>query len=126
MRVRGLDERSGDMARDYKAEFGTVVEESKLLGKVAGEQWKAFGGLHHAVMQDGALDRKTKELIALGMSIAMRCEGCILSHARGAVKAGATQEELAEMAGVAMLLAGGPGSVYGGKALAAAEQFAAA
>jgi AhpD family alkylhydroperoxidase len=109
---------------DYKFEWGTLVEEAKHMNGVLGEVMKAYGGLHKAVMVDGALDKKTKELIALGIGIGRMCEGCILSHTRGALKAGATKEQVAEAVAVAVLLSGGPGTVYGAKALAAAEQFA--
>jgi len=112
------------MSKDYKAEWGTVVEEAKQMNGVIGDVMKAYGGMHHAVMSDGALDRKTKELIALGISIGRMCEGCIISHVRGALKAGATKEQIAEAAAVGVMMSGGPGTVYGAKAIAAAETFA--
>lgn len=112
------------MANDYEADFSDMVDESKLLTKMAGDQWTAFGELHHVALKDGALDRKTKELIALGMGIAQQCDGCIMAHTRSALKAGASKAEIADVAGVAFLMCGGPGTVYGGKAVAAAEQFA--
>lgn len=114
------------MSKDYKAEWGTVVEEAKGLNGALGDVMKAYGGLHKAVMVDGALDKKTKELIALGIGIARMCEGCIISHTRGALKAGATKAEIADAAAVAVMMSGGPGTVYGAKAVAVAEQFAEA
>lgn len=54
---------------------------------------------------------------ALDISIATHCDGCIASHARGAALAGATPEQVAETIGVAILMAGGPGTVYGPRAL---------
>lgn len=112
------------MARDYKAEWGTVVEEAKGLNGALSEVMKAYGGLHKAVMADSALDRKSKELIALGIGIGRMCEGCIISHVRGALKAGATKAEIADAVAVAVMMSGGPGTTYGAKAVAAAEQFA--
>ena len=114
------------MPNDYKADWGVVVEEAKHMNGVLGEVMKAYGGLHKSVMVDGALDKKTKELIAIGIGIARMCEGCIMSHVRGALKAGATKEQIAEAVAVAVLLGGGPGTVYGAKAIAAMEQFAEA
>jgi len=111
------------MAKDYMTDWDAVVAEAKLLGQHSKESYTAFGGVHKAAFRDGALDRKTKELLALGMGIAQHCEGCILSHTRSALRAGATLEEIAEVVDVAILMGGGPGSVYGGKALAAAQQF---
>jgi len=112
------------MPNDYKADWGVLVEEAKFAGGATGDVWKAYIDLSKAVMKEGALDRKTKELIALGIGIGRLCEGCIMSHVRGALKSGATKEQIAETVGVAIMLSGGPGTVYGAKALAAAEQFA--
>jgi AhpD family alkylhydroperoxidase len=85
--------------------------------------YKAYAGLSAAAMVPGALDAKTKELIALGISVTLRCDGCIASHARGAAKAGASREEAAEAIGVAILLNGGPGTVYGPRAFDAFCEF---
>jgi len=85
----------------------------------------AFAGLHTAVMAPGALDTKTKELMALALAVGMRCDGCIASHARGAAKQSATEAEVAEAIGVAVLMSGGPATVYGPRALAAFKEFAA-
>lgn len=85
---------------------------------------KEFSDLHGAAMKPGALDTKTKELIALAISISSRCDGCIASHARGAAKQGATEAEVAEAIGVAVLMAGGPATVYGPRAFAAFRDFA--
>lgn len=74
----------------------------------------------------GVLDAKTKELIAVAISIAQRCDGCIGFHTRGAIKAGASREEMLETIGVALLMGGGPSSVYGAHALDAFDQFKAA
>lgn len=89
------------------------------------EVMKAFAGLHTAVMAPGALDTKTKELMALALAVSMRCDGCIASHARGAAKHGASEAEVAEAVGVAVLMTGGPATVYGPRALAAYKEFAA-
>lgn len=73
---------------------------------------KGFGGLHQAAMKPGALDTLIKELIALGIGIASRCESCIYSHVQAAVKAGATSEQILETAGVAVMIGGGPAHTY--------------
>ena len=74
-------------------------------------------------MAEGSLDKKTKELMAFAVAIALRCDGCIASHARGAAINGATEQEAAEAIGVALLMSGGPGTVYGPRALAAFKDF---
>ena len=73
---------------------------------------KGFGGLHHATMGAGELDTLYKELIALGISVAVRCEPCIYAHVQAAVKAGATRAQILETAAVGMMMAGGPGYTY--------------
>jgi AhpD family alkylhydroperoxidase len=73
---------------------------------------KGFSGLHQAAMKPGALDVRQKELIALGIGMVQRCENCIYAHARAAVKAGATREQVLEAGAVAVLMAGGPTYTY--------------
>jgi AhpD family alkylhydroperoxidase len=85
--------------------------------------YEGFSGLHEAAFADGELDRKTKELLALAIAIAVRCDGCIASHARGASQHGASEQEVAETIGVAISMSGGPGTVYGPRALAAFRDY---
>jgi AhpD family alkylhydroperoxidase len=84
----------------------------------------AFGALGKASYRDGALSAKTKELIALAIGIAARCDGCIAYHARAAVDKGVTRAEAVEMMEVAIQMGGGPSSVYAGQALQAFDAFA--
>lgn len=98
-------------------------EHTKDLRGLIPDVYKGFSETHNAALKDGALDTKTKELIAFAIGIAEQCDGCIASHARGAARAGATVEEAAETIGVAILMIGGPGTVYGPRALAAFRDF---
>ncbi len=82
-----------------------------------------YGALHDAAMADGALPVKIKELIALSIAITRECDGCIAAHARNAVRLGATRREVVEMIGVAISMNGGPGTVWGTRALAAYQEF---
>jgi AhpD family alkylhydroperoxidase len=84
-----------------------------------------FSKLHSGAVQDGALDTKTKELIALSIAVTVRCDGCIAFHVHDALVAGATREEIVEAIGVAVLMGGGPAVMYGAEALEALEQFEA-
>ena len=86
--------------------------------------FEAYGSMSAAVMTDGALDTKTKELIALVVAVTRQCDGCIASPARKAARRGATTEEVAEALGVAILMNGGPGTVHAPRALAAFQEFA--
>ncbi len=85
----------------------------------------AFATMQRAALADGALSSKVKELIALAVSVTRECDGCISSHARGAARRGASEEEVAEAIGVAVLLNGGPATVWGPRALAAFREVEA-
>jgi AhpD family alkylhydroperoxidase len=73
---------------------------------------KGFSGLHQSVMKGGALTVMEKELMALAIGLAVRCENCIYAHVQAAVNAGATREQILESAGVAVLMQGGPTYTY--------------
>jgi AhpD family alkylhydroperoxidase len=86
--------------------------------------YDGYRRMHSAVFRAGALDQKTKELIALALSVGKQCDGCIAAHARGAARAAATEAEVAEALGVAIAMNGGPATVYGPRAFAAFREFA--
>jgi AhpD family alkylhydroperoxidase len=79
-----------------------------------------------AALKDGALDKKTKELIALALSVAARCDPCIAFHTQTLAKLGATRQEVDETLGVAVYMGGGPSLMYAAHALDAFEQFGGA
>ena len=87
---------------------------------------KAFGDLSRAALQDGALTKKTKELMALALGVAAHCEACIGFHAQALVRLGASRAELEETLGMAVYMGGGPSLMYAASALAAYEEFSSA
>ncbi|MBI3715108.1 MAG: carboxymuconolactone decarboxylase family protein [Betaproteobacteria bacterium] len=87
---------------------------------------KAFGDLARAATRNGALDKKTKELIALALGVAAHCDACIGFHMQTLVKLGATKAEVEEALGMAVYMGGGPSLMYSANALAAYEEFALA
>ncbi len=89
----------------------------------APEIGKAFGQMFQALMKDGALTVKQKELIALGIGVAVRCEPCIYLHVEKSLHAGATAAEIMEAAGVAVMMGGGPVSTYAPVVAAALDHF---
>ena len=95
----------------------------KLRGG-APEVMKAFSGIAQAAMAPKALDAKTKELIALGIAVAVRFDDCIAFHAQAAFEQGASQEEVAEALGVAIYMGAGPSVMYASHVLEAFNQFA--
>jgi AhpD family alkylhydroperoxidase len=101
-----------------------LAPEGRELKALIPGVYEGFAKLHTAAFAEGVLDKKTKELLALAIAIAVRCDGCIASHARGAAVNKATEAEVAETIGVAIAMSGGPGTVYGPRALAAFRDFA--
>jgi AhpD family alkylhydroperoxidase len=82
-----------------------------------------FGELHATAVAKDALDTKTKELIALGIAIAVHCDGCIGFHVHDELNAGANRQEILEAIAVSILMGGSPSIVYGYEALEALNQF---
>ncbi len=93
------------------------------LGRELPGPMSGFGNLHKAATAKGALDAKAKELIALGIAVAVRCESCIAFHVHDSLAAGATRAEVLETLGVAVMMGGGPAAMYACDALTALEQF---
>ncbi len=107
-----------------QAVLNELLPLTRELRRAIPDVYAGFRDLHHAAFAPGALDAKTKELIAMAISVSEQCDGCIASHARGAAKAGATKQEAAETIGVAILMQGGPATIYGPRAYAAFCEFA--
>ncbi|MEM9749526.1 MAG: carboxymuconolactone decarboxylase family protein, partial [Pseudomonadota bacterium] len=99
------------MAKDWQEILRSVNQNTGALGKAAPDAMKAFAGLAGAATKDGALDKKTKELMAVAISICIRCDGCIAYHTYSAIKAGASREEMVETIALAVEMGGGPSTV---------------
>ena len=89
------------------------------------ELMKGFSALAHAATQNGALDKKTKELIALAIGVAVRCDGCIGFHMQALLKLGASKAEIEETLGMAVYMGGGPSLMYAAHAMQAYDQMTA-
>ena len=104
----------------------SVKELSGSLRNLRGgapEVMKAFANIAQAALSAKALDSKTKELIALAISVAVRCDDCIAFHAKAAVEHGATRDEVAEVLGMAIYMGAGPSAMYASHAFEAYAQF---
>ena len=77
----------------------------------------------NAAMRDGALDKKTKELIALALGVAGHCDACLGFHVKALIRLGASRMEIEEALGVAVYMGGGPSLMYAADALAAFDQL---
>jgi len=85
--------------------------------------YKPFLELEEKAFRDGALNKKTKELMALSISIVTKCEPCMEWHLDQAVQAGATDEEIYETIDVAIEMGGGQAGAYARFVLNALEYF---
>ena len=97
--------RAGEHYANWPGIMGDMKAQAPDIGK-------GFGAMYARLMGDGALSLREKELIALGIGMAVRCEPCVYAHVEKAVQAGATREQLLETAGVVVTMQGGPGYVY--------------
>ncbi|NOT71532.1 MAG: carboxymuconolactone decarboxylase family protein [Hyphomicrobium sp.] len=88
------------------------------------EVMKAFSSMAQSALAPKALDTKTKELIALAIGVATRCDDCIAFHAKAAVDQGATDDEVLETLGMAVYMGAGPSVMYASYAYQAYRQFA--
>jgi AhpD family alkylhydroperoxidase len=110
----------------YKAKLDDVRNELREVGKAIPDTMKGFGVLSKAVKENGPLDVKQKEFVALGMAVVLRCEPCIMFHVEALMNSGATREELGDVLAMAIQMGGGPGMMYAGHALACWDELAAA
>jgi AhpD family alkylhydroperoxidase len=99
-------------------------EPARRLRGLVPDVLAGYASLHRAAMADGALSAATKELIALAIAVTRECDGCVAAHARGAAARGVTEAEVAEAMGVAIMMNGGPGTVWGPRALEAFGEYA--
>jgi AhpD family alkylhydroperoxidase len=109
--------------QNYPEYHGHLKELMRGLGKELPGPMSGFVQLHKQAMSDGALSAKVKELMALAIGIHACCAGCIAFHVHGALRAGASRQEVLEAIGVALMMGGGPASVYAAEAYEALGQF---
>ncbi len=95
------------------------------LNKTIPDATRAFGALGKAVKEGGVLEFKTKEFIALGIAVAMRCDACIVLHVDALIRAGATRDEVGDVLAMTIQMGGGPSMMYAAKALECYDELAA-
>lgn len=113
------------MHQDWPELAAGLSSPLKELRGGAAEVMKGFGAIARAALAPSALDTKTKELIALAIGVATRCDACIAFHAEAAVRNGATRAEVMETMGMAIYMGAGPSVMYAAQAVEAYDQFAA-
>ena len=112
------------MSKDFTQAADDVMTGVGLLRKAAPDAMNAFGALSAAATASKAIDTKSKELMALAIGIAVHCDGCVAYHTKMAYQHGASREEIAETAALAIYMGGGPAAVYGADALRSYDQLA--
>ena len=110
---------------DYKELPKAVATKMNGLRQTQPDLMTAFSQLAAAGTQAGALDKKTRELVALGISVACRCDDCIGFHVQTLVKLGTSRAELEEVLATAVYMGGGPSMMYATHAIKAFEEFTA-
>jgi AhpD family alkylhydroperoxidase len=109
--------------KDYPTIVSSISGNLKNLRDDIGPTMRGFSAMAQAAVKTEALDRKTKELIALAIGVATRCDGCIGFHTEALVKLGASRKEVEEALGMAIYMGGGPALMYAADAIGAYDQF---
>ena len=113
------------MIENWPETTKTLSSKLKNLRGGAPDVMKSFSALARAALEARALDTKTKELVALGIAVATRCDACVAVHAEAAERHGATRDEDMETMGMAIYMGAGPAVMYAAQAVEAYDQFAA-
>ena len=111
---------------NYQSLTQTVSKNLATLRADIPEVMKGFSDMARAATQAGALDKKTKELIALALGVAAHCDACIGFHTQALVKLGASKAEVEEALGMAVYMGGGPSLMYSANAIAAFTEYSGA
>lgn len=109
----------------YEDQIHAMGGELRALYKAIPAATKGFAELSKAVHDEGVLEPKLKECIAVGIAVAQHCQPCVNFHVDALRKAGGTREELADTLAMAIQMGGGPALMYAGHALACWDELAA-
>ena len=110
---------------DWKEHNRDMRAKIREMNKLIPETTQGFCVLSKAVKDNGTLDLKTKEFLAIAIAIADQCEPCIGFHVEALMRAGGTREELADVLAMNIQMGGGPALMYAAKTLDAWDQMAA-
>ena len=107
------------MHKDWTALMAGLQGPLKDLRAGSPEVMRGFSAMAQAALKTGALDTKTKELIALAIGVALRCDDCIAFHAKAAMQQGASRDEVLETLGMTVYMGAGPSVMYASHAIEA-------
>lgn len=111
------------MTKQYKEITQSISKQLGNFRQSMPDLMSGFHSLSKAATENGALDKKTKELLALALGVAAHCDGCIGFHSQALVKLGASKQEVEEALGMAVYMGGGPSLMYAAEAMSAFEEF---
>ena len=110
----------------YRDEIHEMRGELKALYKAIPGATRGFAELSKAAGEEGVVERKQREYVAIGIAVAQRCQPCINFHVEALMKAGGTRQELSDVLAMALQMGGGPALMYAGHALGCWDELAAA
>ena len=113
------------MPADWESFLKDLLPGLKELRLGQSNVMEGFSAIAKAALKPGVLDANTKELIALGISVAIRCDDCIGFHVKAAMEKGASREEIMETLGMAIYMGAGPSVMYAAHVVTAFDQFSA-
>ncbi len=110
-------------SKSYKEITSRIGKNLGVLAKAHNGVMQGFQQMSVAASQDGVLSAKHKEMIALAIGVAQRCDGCIGFHVKKCIELGVTRDEIIEVLGVNAYMGGGPALMYAADALSAYDEF---
>lgn len=111
------------MPKSFKQITQDLNQALATFRREAPETMTGFSAMAKSAMAPGELDSVQKELIALGIGVAARCDGCIGFHVKTLVKLGVSHKQFMETLEVAVYMGGGPSLMYAAEAVRAYEEF---
>lgn len=111
------------MSKSFAVITGDVNKALMQLRSAIPDTMKGFSAMAQGAMAEGTLSALQKELIALGIGVASRCDACIGFHVKALIKLGVTREQLMETLGICAYMGGGPTLMYAAEAVRAYEEF---
>ena len=104
------------MTVHYEGDMPDTMEDLKhgirMMREAAPKTWETWARFVESSLAPAALDRKTKELVAFGMSMTAQCKYCVGVHLQKCLDAGASEAEIVDVCHVAMVMGGGPAMTY--------------
>ena len=113
------------MSKSFVTLTRDVAQGMETLRHEIPETMQAFNLLARSALQGGAIDELHKELIALAIGVASRCDACIGFHVKALIRLGVTRAQLMETLGICTYMGGGPTLMYAAEAVRAYDELMA-